>query len=163
MDWPLQLHWTRGEGYRSTPKVSENYKCRRIRMGKAVLGGHRLPLSFPFTSCSLNLCWVWAFWLAGPDSVCSHPPTGCAAIFPDQTTPLRPTPQAQHVQFSLPVKCCYAAVILCRKEKNQTTNPKPYRIIKTIHSLLSKKAKKLTPSSVNRDECFTKYPFFQVI
>lgn len=107
-----------GGSYRSLAKVPENDKYRKIRMGKAVLGGQCLPLSFAFMSCSLNLCWILASWLACPDSVCSRPSTDCTATSLGQTAPPRSTLQP-HVQFSLPIKNCHAVVILWRKEKKK--------------------------------------------
>lgn len=94
-----------GGGYRSSAKVPENYKHREIRLGKAALGGQHLPLSFAFMNCSLNLCWVLAFWPACPDSPRSPPSTGCTATSPQRATPPPTTLQPQHVQFSLAVKC----------------------------------------------------------
>lgn len=128
-------------------------------MGKAILGRQHLLLSFAFMSFSLNLCWILAFWQPCPDSVSSHPSMAALSSTLEQITRLWTPLQPQHVHFSLPLKKCYAVVNLWGEEKNSKKKGKKkkkgdkrensYRIIKTIHSLPTKKAQKLTLSSVN--------------
>lgn len=130
-------------------------------MGKAVLERQHFLLSFVFMSLSLNLCWILAFWLSVPDPVSSHPSMAALSSTLEQITLLWTPLQPQHGLFSLPIKNCYAVVNLWRKGKKNKKKIKgrrekkkrenPYRIIKTIHSLPTKKAKKLTLFSENSE------------